>query len=69
MAAIAFILFVVSGNAAPDLTALAAYPTKEACETAALSVSDTLSKGEDGKKVVCLSTDSLNALASANGLK
>lgn len=68
-AAIAFILFVVSGGAAPDLTSLSVYASKEACEAAATSINETLAKGEDGKKVLCLSTDSLTALAVANGLK
>jgi hypothetical protein len=68
MTAIAFILFVTSNSAMPDLTALAVYATKEACEAAAEQVKSALKTGEDGKPVFCISSDSLTEMAQKNGL-
>ena len=66
-ATIIFILYVVSGGAnLPDFTALAAFQSKEACQAAAEQVSKALSSGQDQKTPVCLSSDSLNELASKN---
>jgi hypothetical protein len=68
MAAIAFLLYVVSVGSAPDFTVLAAFDTKAACDTAAAGVTQALSSGEDQKVAVCLSSDSLDTLAKSNGL-
>ena len=42
MAAIAFLLYVVSVGSAPDFTFLAAFETKAACDTAAAGVTEAL---------------------------
>ena len=68
MAAIAFILFAVSSGNSPDLTSLALYPTAQACNAAATKINGALSGGEDGKLVVCFSSDSLTEMAKKNGL-
>ena len=68
MAAIAFLLYVVSAGSVPDLTALAAFDTKAACDAAAASVTAALSGGQEPKVALCLSSDSLDALAKSNGL-
>ena len=68
MAAIAFLLYVVSVGSAPDFTVLAAFETKAACDTAAAGVTEALSAGHDQKVAICLSSDSLDELAAKNGL-
>lgn len=65
-AAVIYILFAVSGGDAPDLTALATYTSKDACAAAAETVNGALEKGEDGKHAMCLSAESLEAMAKAN---
>ena len=67
-AAVVFILYVISTGNLPDFTALASYPTKAACDSAAQAVTTALSSGEYAKTALCLSSDSLNELASKNGL-
>ena len=68
MAAIAFLLYVVSVGSAPDFTVLAAFETKAACDTAAAGVTEALSAGHYQKVAICLSSDSLDELAAKNGL-
>jgi hypothetical protein len=68
LSAIAFILFAISSGNSPDLTSLAVYPTAAACDAAAAQIKDALSSGEDGKLVVCFSSDSLTEMAKKNGL-
>jgi hypothetical protein len=65
-AAAIFILFAVSAGNSPDLTALAVYSSQEACQTAAKAVSQALETGEDGKHVMCISAESLEAMGKAN---
>ena len=66
MAAIVFILYVVSTGNLPDFTALAAYPSAAACKSAAEEVNKALSAGQYAKTALCLSSDSLNELAKKN---
>ena len=69
MAAIAYLLFAIStGAAPPDLTALAQFETREACETAAATISDALANTQDPRMMLCVSSDSLKALARENGM-
>ncbi len=64
---IIFILYVVStGASLPDFTGLTAFQSKAACQSAAADLSKALSSGQDQKTPVCLSSDSLNELASKN---
>jgi hypothetical protein len=65
-AAIAYILFAVTSNAMPDLTALAAFDTRDACQAAAGMIADALAKGEDGKHLICIASDSLDEMAKKN---
>jgi uncharacterized protein YjaG (DUF416 family) len=68
-ATVIYILFVISTGNLPDFTALAAYQSKDACVAAAAEVNKALSSGQDAKTALCLSSDSLNALAATNGLR
>ncbi|MEO6013498.1 MAG: hypothetical protein ABIQ30_07945 [Devosia sp.] len=68
MIATAYLLFAISGGQLPVLTALAAYESKEACETAAATIAATLANDENAGKIACISTESLNELGKANGL-
>jgi hypothetical protein len=52
----------------PDLTALGAFQSKEACVSAAHDVEKALGSGEYPKTLVCLGSDSLNKIASDNGV-
>lgn len=65
-AAVVFILYLVSGGNLPDFTAVAAFQTKEACQSAAADVSKAIGSGEYAKTPICLSSDSLNELAQKN---
>jgi hypothetical protein len=65
-AAVIFILYVVSGANLPDFTALAAFQTKAACQSAAADATKALSAGQYDKTLVCLGSDSLNEIASKN---
>ena len=66
-ATVIFILYVVStGASLPDFTALAAFQSKEACQSAATDLTKALSSGQEQKTPVCISSDSLNDLASKN---
>jgi hypothetical protein len=67
-ATVIFILYAVSGGNLPDFTALSAFQSKAACESASADVTKALGAGQYGKTLVCLSSDSLNAIASANGV-
>jgi len=66
MAAIVFILYVVSTGNLPDFTALAAYPSAAACKSAADAVNTALKSGEDAKTAICLTSESLGELAKEN---
>lgn len=69
MAAVVYLLFALStGSAPPDLTALAQYDTKDACDAAAKQVTDALMSGTDGRIVLCVASDTLRDLARKNGL-
>lgn len=69
MAAIVFVLFAIStGSAPPDLTALAQFSTKDACDAAAATIQDALAKGDEAKMLLCASSDSLKDLARKNGM-
>jgi hypothetical protein len=68
-AAVAFFLFVISGNDMPDLTALAGYETAKACNVAAEQVRQALASGHDGKLVLCIDAASLTEMAKKNGLR
>jgi hypothetical protein len=62
-AAVVYILFAISiGSAPPDITALATYESKEACDAAAVQV------GSDGKVLLCVTPDSLKELLRANNM-
>ena len=65
-AAIAYILFAVSSGAMPDMTALAAFDSREACSAAATQITAALSTGEDGKMMFCIASDSLDEMAKKN---
>jgi hypothetical protein len=65
---IVFILFAIAGGNSPDLTSLAVFPTAEACDAAATKIKDALKDGDDGKLIVCFSSDSLTEMAKKNGL-
>ena len=67
-AALVFILYVVSSGNLPDMTAMAAYQTKDACQVAAGKINDALASGEDAKTAICLNSDSLRDLASKNNV-
>jgi hypothetical protein len=66
MTAIAFILFAVTSNSAPVLFPLAAFESKEACVVARDAVSAAIAKGEDGKMLICVASDSLEEMAKKN---
>jgi hypothetical protein len=66
---VVFILYVVSSGNLPDFTALASFQSKAACEQAATDVSKALGAGQYQKMPVCLSSDSLNDMASKNNIK
>ena len=68
MAAVAYILFVISTGNLPDMTALASYETADACKAAAATITAALASGSDGKLVACISTDSLSEMAQKNGV-
>jgi hypothetical protein len=65
-AAIAYLLFAISSASAPDLNALAAYPTREACVAALGKINDALAGGESGVHLACISSDSLEELGRKN---
>jgi hypothetical protein len=65
-ATVIFILYAVSGGNLPDFTALAAFQSKAACVSAAADVTKALGSGQYAKMLVCLSSDSLNEIASKN---
>lgn len=65
-AAVIYILYVVSTGNLPDLVALGAFPTQEACRSAASAVNKDLGAGEYAKHALCLSSDTLNEIASKN---
>ena len=67
-AAVVFILFVVSGGNLPDFTALAAFQTQAACDSAAADVNKAISSGQYPKMALCLTSDSLNELADKNNI-
>lgn len=67
-AAIIYILYVISTGNLPDFTALAAFTTPEACQSAAADVTKAIGAGEYKKTVLCLSSDSLNELAQKNNV-
>jgi len=66
--AIIFILYVISTGNLPDFTALAAFTTPEACQSAAADVNKAIGAGEYKKTALCLSSDSLNDLANKNNV-
>ena len=69
MAAIVYLLFAISiGPMPPDLTALAQFDSKEACDAAAAPIQDALSKGTNAKMLLCVSSDSLKDLVRKNGM-
>jgi hypothetical protein len=65
-AAIIYILYAVSTGNLPDFTALAAFTTPEACQSAAAEVNKAVGSGEYKKTMLCLTSDSLNELADKN---
>ena len=67
-AAVIYILYVVSTGNLPDLTALGAFQTKEACQSAAQAMNKDLGAGEYTKHVLCLNSDTLNEIASQNDI-
>jgi hypothetical protein len=66
MAAIAFLLYAISGADSANLTALAAYPTHDACQAALANVQEAFQGGSNGVHLACISTDSLEELAKKN---
>lgn len=67
-AAIIYILYVISTGNLPDLTALAAFTTPGACQSAAADVNKAIGAGEYKKTALCLTSDSLNELATKNNV-
>jgi len=67
-AAIIYILYVISAGNLPDFTALAAFATSEACQSAAADVNKAIGAGEYKKTALCLTSDSLNELADKNNI-
>jgi hypothetical protein len=67
-AAVIYILYAVSTGNLPDFTALAAFTTPEACQSAAADLNKALGAGEYKKTVLCLTSDSLNELADKNNI-
>ena len=65
-AAIIYILYVISAGNLPDFTALAAFTTPDACQSAAADVNKAIGAGEYKKTALCLTSDSLNELADKN---
>ena len=65
-AAVVFILYLVSSGNLPDFTAVAAFQTQAACQSAAADVSKAIGSGQYQKTPVCISSDSLNDLAKKN---
>lgn len=69
MAAIIYVLFAIStGGAPPDMSALAQFESKPACEAAAQAVHDALAKGDNAKMLLCVSSDSLKQMARDSGM-
>lgn len=66
--AIIYILYAVSTGNLPDFTALAAFTTPEACQSAAADVNKAIGAGEYKTTVLCLTSDSLNELADKNNV-
>jgi hypothetical protein len=66
MAAIVYILFVISTGNVPDFTALAVFQSEAACRDAAKQINSALSPGQYAKTALCLTSDSLNELADKN---
>ena len=68
-AAIVYFLFALStGDTPPDMTALAQYDTRAACNAAAQQVMDALETGKDGRLMLCVASDTLRDLAKKNGM-
>jgi hypothetical protein len=67
-AAVIYILYAVSTGNLPDLIALGAFQTQAACQSAAQAVNKDLGAGEYPKHVLCLSSDTLNEIASKNDI-
>ncbi len=67
-AAVVFILYLVSSGNLPDFTAVAAFPSQAACQSAAEALKQAISTGQDQKLPVCFSMESLSELAQKNGV-
>ena len=67
-AAVIYNLYVISAGNLPDFTALAAFTTSEACQSAAADVNKAIGAGEYKKTALCLTSDSLNELADKNNI-
>ena len=63
-----FLIAIASANL-PLLNTLASFPDKASCETAASAIAETLKSASDQAHLVCMSSDSLDQLGKANGLK
>jgi hypothetical protein len=68
MVATAYLLFALSAGNMPVLSALAAFPSEEACKKASAAVEAALSAGDEPQKVACISSASLQELGTVNGL-
>jgi hypothetical protein len=66
-AAIVYLLFAISGGNAPDLSALASYPSQPACRAALETVGGALAEGDNGVHLLCIASDSLEELGQKSG--
>jgi hypothetical protein len=64
-----YLLFIITKGDLPALTAIGTYQDSDSCRAAATQITETLKGGGFRDAVVCISQESLEALAKANDLE